>query len=84
MSAVTPYTMDKTPPFIDHYHSFHIHLSYRMSVLMGHCLMIMLVIVAVPAMNMDMGMDVGMLMGMDGISMAVLMGMGVGMLVGVL
>ena len=54
--------------------------------LMGHCLMIMLVVVDVLAVNMDMrmGMGVRMFMGMDSIPMAVLMDVSVTMLVGVL
>ena len=51
---------------------------------MGHCFMIMFVIVAVLAMNMDMCMGMRMLMGMDSISMAVFVGVGMIMLVGVL
>ena len=52
--------------------------------LMGHCFVVMLVIVAVLTMNMDMRMGVRMLMGMDSISMAVFVGMRVIMLMGVL
>ena len=46
--------------------------------------MIMLVIAAVLAVNMDMCMGVMMLMGMDSIAMAMLVGMGMVMLMGVL
>ena len=55
-----------------------------MQMLMGHCLMIMPVVFAVLAVNMDMGMRMRMLMGMDSRSVAVLVGMGMIMLMGVL
>ena len=55
-----------------------------MRMLVRHCLMIMLVIVAVLTVNMDMCMGVRMFVGMDGVSVAVLVRMRVVMLVGVL
>ena len=51
---------------------------------MGHCLMIMLMIIDVRTMNMDMSMGVRMFVGMNGISVAMFVGVSVIMLVGVL
>ena len=52
--------------------------------LVRHCLMIMLVIIAVIAMSVDMCVSVSMLVGMNRIAVAVLVGMSVGMLVSML
>ena len=58
--------------------------SIKMCMIVQHCLMFMLVIISVLAMNMDMGVCVRMLMGMDNTAMAVFVGMDMVMLMGVL
>ena len=55
-----------------------------MQMLMHHCFVIMLVVVAILAVSMDMGMDVRVFVGMDSITMPVLVGVGVHVFMGVL